>query len=144
MKVVFLDFDGVLNSDRSFEFYRTLTIFDISSIQALNKVVNKTQAKVVITSSWRMIYTLSELRLILLKAGFEGEVIGRTPVFTESVKRRSDEIAFWLNRHKDAESFVILDDCPIRRLQQNQVLTSMATGFQEAEAEKAVEMLNRC
>jgi hypothetical protein len=96
MKVIFLDIDGVLNHENWFK--KRMTIkndfnskewndhypfyeFDPESVKQLNKIIDKTGAKVVISSTWRHGRTVEQLQEILDKVGFIGEVIDKTPSF---------------------------------------------------------------
>lgn len=59
MKIIFLDIDGVLNSDEYFDKIKYLKIEGIESeidrkkVKLLQEAVKQTGAKVVLTSSWR-------------------------------------------------------------------------------------------
>ena len=59
MKIIFLDIDGVLNSDEYFDKIKNLNIngiendIDIRKIILLKKSLDETGAKIVLTSSWR-------------------------------------------------------------------------------------------
>ena len=59
MKVIFLDIDGVLNSDEYFDKIENLNVqgiereIDVNKIKLLKRAVDETKAKVVLTSSWR-------------------------------------------------------------------------------------------
>lgn len=131
MKVIFLDVDGELtyNNYRNEE---TANI-DIGKVKLLKEICDKTDAKVVISSSWRgsedytpKIYHV--LRKILAENMID--VLGDTPYLkTEIIGNipetinleedlnikckygtgRAAEIQKWLNEH-EVESFVILDD----------------------------------
>ena len=96
MKVIFLDVDGVLNSDEYFDKIRNLDIqgiqreIDIEKIKLLKKAIDETGAKVVLCSSWR--YTI---------------YVDTTP-FLEN--KRGLEIKQWLSDNENVEDFVILDD----------------------------------
>ena len=69
-KYLFLDFDGVLNSNKN---YRTLqmlgvptrdeygTIFDSKCVECLRDIIDTIEIKIVITSSWRFIYDMNML-----------------------------------------------------------------------------------
>lgn len=93
MKVIFLDIDGVLNSEdwykKRFEEVDKALIssmhpfyeFDPLLVQNLNRIVKETGAKVVVSSTWRKKRSVEELQEILEKVGFEGEVIDKTPYF---------------------------------------------------------------
>ena len=102
MKVLFLDMDGVLNSNVFFrstayaesramqqmgddESYgdEWTAMVDNSAVARLNRVIKETGAKVVISSSWRYHRTPEDMQDVLNRCGFKGEVIGRTPVGME-------------------------------------------------------------
>lgn len=93
MKVIFLDIDGVLNHEmwykRRFQemdmnsetsrhpYYE----FDPQSVAELNRIIDLTGAKIVISSTWRLGRTTEQLQDILNSVGFKGEIVGRTPHF---------------------------------------------------------------
>src|SRR5689334_1687229 len=103
MKVIFLDFDGVLNS---LAFLRKepgpLDRLDPAAVARLSALAQRSGAKVVISSSWRLQRSLDDLRHLLRSLGFAGEVVGRTPDLTATVRVadssavRSMEIRAWL------------------------------------------------
>lgn len=116
MRVLFLDFDGVLNSRALVDRVgwepplgsdRDLEIIDEGAIDLLNFVVRETGARIVVTSSWRATYALDALRSLLARRGFTGTVLDVTPQLTGRL--RSAEIDRWLRDH-DVESFAIVDD----------------------------------
>lgn len=110
MKVIFLDVDGVLNSDEYFDKIRGLEIngiendIDIEKIKLLKKAVVATGAKVVLSSSWRYTRNGKELKELLLKYGIQTD---STPFLGNE---RGNEIKQWLANHPDTEDYVILDD----------------------------------
>jgi hypothetical protein len=75
MNIIFLDFDGVLNSRPFFanriaeariELYETLgeaADSDPANVAELERLVQATGASIVISSSWRHCHRLDELRL---------------------------------------------------------------------------------
>jgi hypothetical protein len=92
MKVIFLDIDGVLNHQDWYVRRREMGLDDISSnyplyefdpdsIEQLNRIVESTGAKVVVSSTWRLGRTIKELQELLNKVGFIGEVYDKTPHF---------------------------------------------------------------
>lgn len=93
MKVIFLDIDGVLNHemwyrrrfqemDKNSETSRhPYYEFDPQSVAELNRIIELTDAKIVISSTWRLGRTTEQLQEILNSVGFKGEIIGRTPHF---------------------------------------------------------------
>lgn len=131
MKIIFLDFDGVLNDTKCITRVPTMLgrKWNHDSIRTylvreLNEIIRQTGAKVVVSSSWRQVFDASELQQILVEAGFEGEVIDTTPIMCENNKftdegrfyDRADEIRTWLQLRdsnpeaEKVEGFVVLDD----------------------------------
>lgn len=151
MKIVFLDIDGVLNGPvSSWEGFPHSHI-DPVMVARLNVIVSATDAKVVISSSWRFKYEYDELARILKDQGFEGEVIGQTPKFNKRARGMSDyvnmqrghDIQEWLDDcGMDIESFVILDDVPdMVHLKKHLVLTQSNVGLTDKHVEKALKLL---
>jgi hypothetical protein len=107
MKVVFLDFDGVLNSSRWFAkgtpFTHPEDHLDPEAVQLLNEL----EADVVVSSAWRYGYRRIQLSEFLRNRGFTGKVIDTTPRLPG--RERFEEIDAWL-KGKDVTSFVVLDD----------------------------------
>lgn len=126
MRILFLDIDGVLNSDLWYkskdvkQIKKPLHHFDPKPVAVINNLVKKIEAKVVITSTWRNQYSNAELVDILLKVGLKIDVIG----FTPDLKRlddsvvRGNEILKWCIdnesligcKWKDYSNFAIIDD----------------------------------
>lgn len=114
MKVIFLDIDGVLNSDAYFDSIKDRVMegieadIDIKTIELLNKAVKETGAKVVLDSSWRYRRKADELQEVLAKYGIS---IEKTPFIDN---RRGEEIRQWLNEAEyvgyNVEDYILLDD----------------------------------
>jgi hypothetical protein len=124
VKVIFLDFDGVLNS---VSFHTKLAKdevvydgqtppLDRAAVEVLNKVVRQTGAMVVVSSTWRKGSSRTQLSGWLKDAGFEGVVIGATGTIHNAP--RGHEIQEWLDQRPQVHEhrfgpvthFVILDD----------------------------------
>lgn len=137
MKIIFLDIDGVLNNYGSAydllygvldkmhlrrAFMRNYDIFGIRkrNVKLLSKIIKKTGAKVVLSSSWRgswyMDYDLKSPRQKLLEdmlRKYNIEVIGITPRIScdGHYSHRAHEIVQWLSQHEsEVGNFIILDD----------------------------------
>lgn len=112
MKIIFLDIDGVLNCActhmREGDIFTYGGIINANLMNKLNELINNTDAKVVISSSWRKINTQEEIKEYLEQAGFMGTIIGMTP--TSSHGFRGLEIRDWLKSRTDVENYIILDD----------------------------------
>lgn len=110
MKVIFLDKDGVLNSDDFFEDPDKQNSegaeidVDIEKVELLKQAVDATGANVVVTASAR--YTRGGQALIQLLRNHQ-IFAGITPLIGNE---RGLEIKKWLSEHPDTEDFVILDD----------------------------------
>ena len=114
MRIVFLDFDGVLNSlpwlgagaGEGWQGAGEARALNPENIAHLNRIVSVTSARVVISSSWRHGRPLARLGEMLVERGFQGTALGRTPDHVPCMdplsKRmhgcRGDEIQAWLGR----------------------------------------------
>jgi hypothetical protein len=128
MKIIFLDFDGVLNHEAFYNKRQEIGIenyppyplceIDPNSIRTLNFIIKETGAKVVVSSTWRHGRTIEELQHILNYHGFEGEIIDVTPSFRDENILRGNEILKWIKdnekligkKYYDYETYVIFDD----------------------------------
>ncbi len=149
MKVVFLDFDGVLNSLGFFQReHGPLDRLDPAAVQRLDLLVRRAGAKVVVSSSWRVGRTLDALRQLLAQAGYDGEVVGCTPDLGSRVyvadgsALRSLEIRAWLDAQTEpVEAYVVLDDGALDELAPCFVRTTFATGLCDEHVEEALAIL---
>lgn len=117
MKVLFLDFDGVLVTARAQWSAKggggRFTEFDPVAIQFLNRLTELVDMKVVVSSVWRYGRTPAELQELLSQAGFEGTVIDKTPRIGRDINGegvRGDEIKHWLGQHPEVTKYCIIDD----------------------------------
>lgn len=153
MKIIFLDFDGVLNTyDRGLG---RLIQPNPECVTNLNRLTDVTGAVIVVSSSWRQ-GGESQTRRILLEWGVTGKMLGITPY----EHRRHAEGTFLLPRHPVrgaeieafldglrrglVESFAILDDSDdmepyLSRL----VQTDYYHGLTKEVAERTIEILLR-
>lgn len=104
MNIIFLDVDGVLNSAKEL----SEGPFSKISLNVLKRIVDETNAKIVVISSWRLLefsrkILLSELEKYHLKES----VIGMTPHLTSN----REEIMTYLKSNEFSNlNFIILDD----------------------------------
>ena len=81
-KYLFLDVDGVLNSDEWYheEWNKDHVYpqgdFDPKCVDIINDIVSKTDCKVIVSSSWR---TDSNLQSVFDKAGLKFQIYSTTP-----------------------------------------------------------------
>ena len=155
MKVIFLDVDGVLNSQDLFERCgEELVPIDEENIRSLKEIVDATGAKIVLSSSWR--YGWTEHRdevqdwcqlLVDTLERYQMKIIDKTEYFSSG--RREDEIKDWLGKCPErVESFVILDDGDYdwyrHGYDKHLVKTDFCTGgLRQEHVQKAVSILNK-
>ena len=53
MKIIFLDVDGVLNSNKTEDVFRGFIGLDYSCIRLLKEIVDATSAEIVLVSRWK-------------------------------------------------------------------------------------------
>ena len=125
-RIVFLDVDGVLNNTLFYqEHHKNGTLnslgfeesnFDPRCMGLLNDLIVTTEAKVVVSSTWRKGRTVEELSGLFSRMGFKGEIIGKTPVGCRMCCR-GNEIKSWMDDNTDIigprhefKKYVIFDD----------------------------------
>lgn len=157
MKVIFLDFDGVLNG---FDWVREarkkqlhtkdrrkheLAMLDPLQVLRINRACEETGAKIVFSTSWRNGATADYLHGLLQELGFKGEHAGETPNPMDiGSKCRGDEIIAYLAAHPEIESFAIIDDMHPKAfpgLRRFLVWTDTARGMQEEDVRRLVSIL---
>jgi hypothetical protein len=103
MKVIFLDIDGVLNCAKTRNPRKFPYVVDRKLLRRLTRLLDRTRAKVVLTSSWR----LDPVGLLAAKH-WGVPYIGVCPDKPRSPRRR--EILAWLADHPRVTRFAVLDD----------------------------------
>jgi hypothetical protein len=110
-KVLFLDIDGVLNSARScyarggfpHDFSEDgFKKFDHIAIDLIQRLCEKTGAKIVLSSTWRILHTVLECA-----DGLSLPIFDRTKMLNGP---RGKEIKEWLDRHPEVTKYAIVDD----------------------------------
>lgn len=81
-RIIFLDFDGVLNVANK-DYDRFGQFFHEEFIKNLGKIINETGAKIVISSSWRSA-GLEEMRQLWAERNYPGEIVDITPFLVKS------------------------------------------------------------
>lgn len=117
MNIIFLDIDGVLNSrNKLIEVYNKTHKphsgysypFDEICLENLKLLVQNTNSKIVITSTWRKYSVGIDTLLKKLKEyNLDTEVIGYTKVLNTT---REEEIKEYLSTCQEISNFIILDD----------------------------------
>ena len=167
-KYLFLDFDGVLNT----EFYQDLLMsqgkpyrdkhgpfFDPVAVEQLKRVIDATHAGIVIESSWKYL-GLEAMQDMWTDRQLPGRVIDITPtivsaswssnididIFGLDVRQsKGIEIDFWLfeNTLEDVRYVIIDDEYVILDSQlPHFILTNPFDGLTELLADRAIALLN--
>ena len=150
--IIFLDFDGVLNTE---QYQARLAVdgapnkdawgplFDPRAVDNLRKIIEATGASIVISSSWRYIYRLGSLRMMWEIRELPGEMLDTLPCGATYISRGED-IECWLNRHGQP-NYVIIDDLDDFYPSQHDryIETNPIVGISTVDVEKAITILNR-
>ena len=156
MKVIFLDFDGVITIPE------TKWNISLSHVKRIKKICDKTDAKLVISSSWqRYAGTKNETREervanwlngILMKnikgpikkffEDYTYDMSGR--FYGEFGNERGSDIKSWLTRNPEVNNYVIIDDEGDMLDEQlyHFVQTDWVFGIQDREVKLAIDVLN--
>ena len=118
--VLFLDIDGVLNSEAWYlanvalfekraesDLDHYLRDIDPEAVARLNRVVEVSDPTIVLSSTWRFI-RMPKVPDILTRRGFTGEIASATP--RDPHGHRGREICAWLDAHTDVTTFAVVDD----------------------------------
>jgi hypothetical protein len=111
MNILFLDVDGVLNSTRSAyglgglphgTHTEQLALFDHIAIGLIRLLCKDAKAKIVLSSSWRLLTPFAELGKAL-----DLPIIDATD---REVGPRGEQIQRWLDKHPGVKRYAIVDD----------------------------------
>ena len=92
--IIFLDFDGVLNTERHFAELKGQgqpfkdkygPLFDPEAVENMKKIIDATGAQIVASSSWRYL-GLEALQRMWYQRDLPGKVVGITPMHTDDDK----------------------------------------------------------
>lgn len=137
MKVIFLDFDGVLAPyGGRYEAGK----FSKAPVENFNKILKACpEAKIVVSSSWRR-HGLKYVVGMIERNGIDSSrVVGITP--EEDPKGRENHIQAYLDAHKDIEQFVVIDDEHLDKFKKRWVGTNKYIGLTETDSKNAIDLL---
>lgn len=164
-KILFLDIDGVLNTERQHDRCVEAGLayvdnfgyaFDPVSVANLKRIVDETSADIVISSSWKM-WGLDAMQRLWARRDLPGKVIGITPNIESDEMLLSidldlmdipaikgSEIKEWLltNGNQDTR-YAIIDDLPdmLPEQQSHFVQTDPRIGITKEDANQVIEIL---
>lgn len=150
IKVIFLDFDGVLNSEKYVKAYGGCgVIIDPTRMLLLKQIIDATGAEIVLSTSWREHWDTDSVKcdnigreINDIFGQFSLCILDKTPFLNRC---REDEIAAWLKSNKQVENFAVLDDrfLDSERIRGHFVKTSgYSKGLYETSVDKAIDILN--
>lgn len=167
-KIIFLDFDGVLNT----EYYQGLlqyqgklwqdehgAFFDPNAVMQLKRIIDATDAVIVVESSWKYL-GLDAMKELWTVRNLPGKIIDITPskisdeyllssdlenIHPSMLHCKGIEISSWLSKYaKQDTRYVIIDDEYVILDSQlpHFILTNPYEGITEEQANRAISMLN--
>lgn len=162
-KIIFLDFDGVLNT----EHYQGLlryqgepwqdehgAFFDPNAVKQLRRIIDATGAVIVIESSWKYL-GLDAMKELWKVRNLPGRVIDITPssvsdeyllknLDTTMIHCKGMEIASWLSEQAEDIRYTIIDDEYVILDSQlpHFILTNPYEGITEEQTNRAISILN--
>lgn len=160
--VIFLDIDGVLNSNMGNGIYQgefsNGKLIEEGKVCLLGELVHKTNAKIVLHSGWRFWFDNAikpsgkeAKHLAELLRHVNIEIYDVTPDFsTEEIRRtkkfslvKAKEIIAWLELHPDVCAWIVIDDLDLHndRITRHQIKTNSMTGLTQKDIENAEMML---
>lgn len=150
-KIIFLDFDGVLNT----EHYQGLlqyqgkpwqdeygAFFDPNAVKQLKRIIDATDADIVVESSWKYL-GLDAMKELWKVRNLPGTIIDITPSLLG--KNKGVEIASWLTEQANQNiRYAIIDDEYVILDSQlpHFILTNPYEGITEEQANRAISILN--
>lgn len=165
-KVLFLDIDGVLNTERQHDHCVEAGVayvdnfgyaFDPETVANLKKIVDETGTDIVISSSWKF-WGLSTMQKLWVSRGLPGKVIDVTPnnvsdemllsvdlSLMDMPAGKGSEIKEWLSTSGQAVThYAILDDMDdmLPEQQSHFVQTDPRVGITEDDANHVISILN--
>lgn len=152
MNIIFLDFDGVMDT-ASYDMFLVRNgmpecdefgrpVFDPGCIVNLKQIIDATAADVVVTSDWKYLDSYKDLLEMWRQRGMPGFMTDVTPNVS---KHRGDEIARWLEECKVECNYVIIDDLDSENFNKDQhdrlVTVNPYYGLDKEAAQKSISIL---
>lgn len=147
LKIIFLDVDGVLNNASTWKrrrpegTYNHIHQTEPELIDRLAQIVDRTKAKIVLSSTWRMdIQAISDLQEYFVKT-HSMSILDKTPWLPET---RGGQIDKWYKKYDDIISrYIIIDDDSDMLPEQLPyfIKTENRVGLLDQHVEKAVSIL---
>lgn len=153
--IIFLDCDGVVNNDMTLKLHQPprggyisrTHLHDPLLVERLRRLIETTQASVVVISTWRK--TTTRRRFVsLLSDGWLNRYIMRGRLWRTNPDPspfRGDDVQTWFasNRKYAGSAYVILDDGKDFHPDQHHVCTDASIGLTDADVDAAIRLLRQ-
>lgn len=149
--LIFLDIDGVMVPAKSWKRSEILEDgfpeFSVKAIEVLTKIISKSSAGLVLTTSHKSKYSISEWQAIFKRRNISVKSITRLPENIDFLSRK-DELLQWFKTHKVAGDFILIDDDKSLNslpdhLKARLILTSASVGLTDYEAIEALKVIKK-
>lgn len=161
-KVLFLDIDGVLNSNFWNDSHQTEisdgTLIDEEKIKLLALLIRETNAEIILHSGWRFWFDAAckplcpeADTLVKLLEKENLSISGVTPdLTTEEIRKskkfslvKADEILLWISLHNNVTEWVVLDDLDLHndQIRRHQVKPNPTIGLTLENVKQAIKIL---
>lgn len=150
MKVIFLDFDGVMDTAYYDNYLNCMglpekdkygVVFDPDCIANLRRIIDETGAVIVVSSTWKDFMTYKEILEMWEYRKLPGFVTDTTPTCS---RKRGDEIDSWLEECNTECEYVIIDDMDETQFNEHQYdrlfVVNPYDGLNEQTAEKVIQL----
>lgn len=149
--LLYLDIDGVMVPANSWKKPEILDdgfpVFSPNAARSLNRIISSSSAEIVLTTSHKHKYTLSEWNKIFRRRNVNVNKISRLPKNVKHLNRK-EELINWFNNNRLKKDFLIIDDDKSLNglpeiLKNNLIQTSGSVGLTEYLADEALEIIKR-
>lgn len=149
--LIYLDIDGVMVPANSWKRPEILDDgfprFNSKAVNALNSIIHTTAASIVLTTSHKSTYTISEWKKIFKKRNVNFNQISRLPE-NKNYLSRKEELLNHFDEHSLKRNFVIIDDDKSlsglpSNLKDKLIQTSSGIGLTDDLAKMAISKLSK-
>lgn len=155
MKVIFLDIDGVLNSVKSKSRYDGYIGIDNSKVKLLKEIIKETNAKIVLTSTWKKHWEKDSNLICHHDAKYLNNKLRKQGLFIldktiDNDSNRGEGIHNWIKEY-NVSNWVVLDDEIFKDYEEYGILKHLVKtefydknggGLQESHVEEAIRILS--
>lgn len=139
---IFLDIDGVLATNPDPKISKSLWYneiaypFNKNCVKVLNKILEKTNAEIILSSDWRRVFDLDELDKI-----FKFNHVIKSPIDVTPVMFNIDLEIRDIVVTKNLSKFLIIDDSRLAGYKERVIRTISEKGLQTEHEKRAIKLL---